>query len=366
MNSSGVQIEVQHGGKQIAEGAFGCIFSPPLRCANKAAKPAKDKLGKLTDYGDIKNEIIAAKYLNQFSNSSEYCIVPELESICVPDLTSAKGKAETEHCHVLKDQPDKKHFQFTLEYGGKTLKHTLLNSTPTLKSMRFFTLMRQLLEIGAFLVIHGFIHNDIHGNNIVLGEGVKPRLIDFGRSYIHDIITPNLIEELSADYSPGLGQIAPETTAEHGIREGVSLTAILQDLQKKKPALEWGEKILGLSRTAQINEFKNFWTHSKAAQSKDWVALYKLYWPVADSWAIGHNLLQVLRRMNLSKEFTTDAEWLDKQGIVKQVLRGLLHTSPKLRLDAIQALALYDPMNELVSSESGSAWLERKQAQQQQ
>ena len=70
MNSSGLQIELQRGGKQIAEGAFGCIFSPPLKCADKPDLPArisKRKLGKLTGYEDIKNEIAAAKYLKQFS-----------------------------------------------------------------------------------------------------------------------------------------------------------------------------------------------------------------------------------------------------------------------------------------------------------
>jgi hypothetical protein len=364
MNSSSVQIQIQRGGKQIAEGAFGCIFSPPLQCGNKSIKVDKTKLGKLTDYGDIKNEIIASKFLNQFSKSSEYCILPELRSICTPDLEDPKNKDLLDNCKSLEESPDKKHFQFTVEYGGETLKHTLVNINPSFKTIPFFTLMRQLLEIGAFLVIHGFIHNDIHGNNIVLGDSFKPRLIDFGRSFIHDAITPTLIEELSADYNPGLGQITPETSTEHGIREGIPLATILSDIRKKKPALEWGEKILGISRTAQMEEFKQFWLHSKTVQTKDWVAFYKLYWPVVDSWAIGHDLLQVLRRMNVSEDFSADKEWVQKQGVVKQVLRGLLHTSPKLRLDCLQALAIYDPMNDLVSSPSGNAWLERKRLQQ--
>ena len=363
MNSSGLQIHVQQGGKQIAEGAFGCIFSPPLQCKDKRARPPKNKLGKLTDYGDIKNEIIAAKYLRQFSKSPDYCILPELESICTPDLDAAKNKHLLDNCHSLQETEEKPHFQFTLEYGGDTLKKTLLSINPSFKTIPFFSLMRQMLEMGAFLVIHGFIHNDIHGNNIVLGDSFTPRLIDFGRSYLHDKITHNLIEELSADYNPGLGQIAPETSAEHGVREDISLTTIFQDIRKKKPAVEWVEKLLGVSRTAQLEEFKDFWKHSKAAKSKDWVAMYKLYWPVADSWAIGHNLIQILRRMYVSEDFSKNREWVEKQGVVKQVLRGLLHTSPKLRLDCIQALAIFDPMNDMVSSASGSAWLERKRAQ---
>jgi len=366
MNSSGLQIQIQQGGKQITEGAFGCIFSPPLKCVAKqalTAKARKNRLGKLTGYEDIKNEIIAAKYLKQFAKSPEYCILPELDTICIPDIQSSEGQKITENCDVLKEHPDKKHFQFNVEYGGTTLKRTMLTINPSFKTIPFFTLMRQLLEIGAFFVTHGFIHNDIHGNNVVLSDEFKPRLIDFGRSFIHDKINYILVEELSADYRPSLGQIAPETTTEHGIRDGIPLDTILNDLAKEKPALEWGEKILGISRASQIAEFKEFWTTSNAAQTKNWVSLYRLYWPVIDSWAIGNNIIGILRRMNLTEEFAGNTEWIEKRGIVKQVLRGLLHTSPKLRLDAVQALAIYDPTNDLVLGASGKAWLEKKNLQ---
>ena len=361
MNSSGLQIQIQRGGKQIEQGGFGCIFSPPLQCtSNKHVKIGKKTLGKLTDYGDIKNEIVSTKYLKQFSKSGEFCILPDLESICVPDIDAAEKKHLLNNCHSLQENPDKEHFQFNVENGGSTLKKTLLSINPSFKTVPFFTLMRQLLEIGAFFVIHGFVHNDIHGNNIVVDDSFKPRLIDFGRSYVHDKINHRLVEELAADYRPSLGQISPETSAEHGVRDGIPFSKILDDLVKEKPALEWGEKILGISRMAQKTEFREFWMSSKAAQTNDWTSFYKLYWPVVDSWAIGHNILQILRRMNITDDFSGSEEWIQKRGIVKQVLRGLLRTSPKLRLDAIQALAMYDPTNELVVSASGKVWLENK------
>ena len=303
MNSSGLQIQIQRGGQateQLAEGAFGCIFSPPLECKGKVQPPTrKNRIGKLTDYADIKNEILASKYLHQFSKSSQYCILPELDTICAPELSDKKIEESIEDCKVVQEHPDKKYFQFNVLYGGETLKHTLLNITPSFTTIPFFTLMRQLLEIGAFFVVHGFIHNDIHGNNIVLDKAFHPRLIDFGRSYIYNKITSTLIKELDADYNPGLGQISPETSTEHGIKEGISLMTILEDIKSKKPALEWGEKVLGLSRKEQIAEFRRFWETSKAVQSGDWPEFYRLYWPVQDSWAIGNNLLQILRRMNI-------------------------------------------------------------------
>ena len=367
MKSSGLEIQIQRGGKLdvhgdsklIGKGAFGCIFRPPLPCLTKKGKrTTSTKLGKITDYSDIKNEINASKYLRQYVKSEEYCILPELDTICKPDISGVEA------CDIIDENKEKgkTYLQFNLEYGGDTLKHTLAKMTPSFTTVPFFTFMRELLEVGAFFVLHGFIHNDIHYNNIVLGNSFKPRIIDFGRSYIFNKINATLVQELEADYNPALGQISPETSAEHGVKDGIPFTTILNDLEMKKPALEWGQKVLGISRKEQIAEFKQFWETSISVESGDWPAFYRLYWPVVDSWAIGHNLLQVLRKMNITANTVGNHEWKQKHTIVKEVLRGLLHTSPKLRLDCLQALAIYDPTNEMVASPSGKAWLEKKQA----
>ena len=49
--------------------------------------------------------------------------------------------------------------------------------------------------------------------------------------------------------------------------------------------------------------------------------------------------------------------------MVKTVLRGMLRTSPRERLDCVEALAMYDPTNELVTGDDGRVWLEKKRAQ---
>jgi hypothetical protein len=42
------------------------------------------------------------------------------------------------------------------------------------------------------------------------------------------------------------------------------------------------------------------------------------------------------------------------------ITTAYLKASPLKRIDCIQALALFDPTNELVSSASGKAWLSKK------
>jgi len=358
-----VNVVVQSGGKLIGKGAYGCIFSPPLVCrGDKKPKHGwgSRKLGKMTEVSDIKNEIIAAKVLGRFPEAKKYCILPELDTLCKPAAISVQREKDLKDCDALEKYGTEAMMEYELEFGGNTLKSRIQMSDFD-TTFPFFRFMGDLLEIGAFLVLHGCIHNDLHGNNIVMKGDYHPRLIDFGRSYMYNTINRNVIDELSGVYyNPELGQIPPEISTHHGTNEGISFTTIMNDLSAKKSGLLYAERVLGLSRKQQLADLKDFWETSKSVKEGDWVTFYKLYWPAVDAWALGHNLVGILRRLLLSKKFTDSEEWGKKQGVIKQVLQGLLQASPKKRIDAVEALAIYDPMNDVVSSASGKAWLEKK------
>lgn len=348
----------------IGKGAYGCIFSPPLLCRGQT-KPKSgwksSKLGKLTEVRDIKNEILAAKILGPIPSSNKYFLLPEVDTLCRPAEIEDQKEGALKDCEPLEKYGIQNMAQYEVEYGGKTLKNRLLGADVSVSNFPFFDFMRNLLETGAVLVLHGYIHNDLHANNILVNTKFHPRLIDFGRSYLYSAINQELVDELSAYYNPELGQLTPECSAQHGVDEGIPFERILSDLSTLKPGLKYGERILGISRKEQVAEFKQFWESSLSVQKGDWPTFYKLYWPVVDSWAIGHNLLSILRKLMLSKQFVESAEWKQKQGVVKEVVRGLLRASPRKRLDAVEALALYDPMNDVVSGASGKAWLEKKE-----
>ena len=84
---------------------------------------------------------------------------------------------------------------------------------------------------------------------------------------------------------------------------------------------------------------------------------------MVDAWSIGHDLASTLYKLTQSNRFMQSAEWDKKRGIVKAVITGLLKASPRERLDCVEALALYDPMNAVVLNSSGKAWLKAKQEQ---
>ena len=260
------------------------------------------------------------------------------------------------------------HYQ--LEYGGKTLQDKMDNIQVAVKEFPFFKFMSNLLEIGAYLVLNGMVHNDLHSANILLNKEYYPRLIDFGRCYAANEITKEVLDNLAADYRPTggpenveLGQITPECSTQDGLSQGYAFEIIVEDLYNKKPGLLYAERLFGQSRQQQLNEFQSFWKTSKSVNQKDFVKFWNLYWPTVDAWAIGHCLASILKKFSMSNTFMTAPAWKKKFSIIKTVITGLLRASPRNRIDCVEALAIYDPMNSVVLSPSGKAWLMKKQSQ---
>lgn len=362
-------LYIQEGGRKIGEGVYGCIFQPPLLCkggpgqqrrGRAASRPGR--LGKLSAKEDIANELRAAVHLRGVAGSSKYVILPDLNTVCTPLEQDDQRERDLDNCEPIQKYGYDDMIHYQVDYGGKTL-HTKLEGSAGVfsKDFSFDKFFLRMLEIGAFLALNGIVHNDLHTNNIVLTSDYVPRLIDFGRAFIAKNVNKTRVNELSAKYMPELSQVPPESSAQDGIESGVPIFRILYDLRMQKTGLLYAERYLGLSRARQMAEFKLFWETSRAAQTRDWVGFLKLYWPVIDSWSIGVILLGILRKLLSRKQFAESTKWKSMQGRVRLVLRGMLQASPRERMDCVEALALYDPTNDLVVGEAGSAWLESRQ-----
>lgn len=354
----------QVGGKQLGQGAYGCIFDPPLRCrTGKKSQPGS--IGKLSTFETLKQEIVAATLFSKKPEAKKYFIFPELSSLCKPAPLEQQTEPELSSCKVIFDPyfNQKDIFQYSMEFGGTPLKNITKQPSFSPSKVSFVAIMQQLLEAGAYLLLNGYIHNDLHSENIVLKPDGLPRLIDWNRSFSYKQINSEMVNNLIAGYAPELSQIPPENTTIDGLWSKVPFQRILYEMKTQKGSIRDAELYLGVSRNKIINDFAQFWSSSKAAEKKDWVSLYRLYWPVNDSWMIGHVLLSLLRRLSDFKDFTQGPEWLKNKERVKEILRGMLRGSPRDRLDCLEALALFDPMNEIVTGTTGATWLERKQAQ---
>jgi hypothetical protein len=357
----------QDGGERLGQGGYGCTFRPPLICQGRPRRPNPARIGKLTDLEDAEIEVAFARYFRNVPDAKKYLWLPHLDTYCKPaplkqqqdksGILKCKDKVEIKHPGKFIFEK-KRHFE--MDYGGIQLKDFALNLP---KDFDFFKYMRQVLEIGAFLVLHGVVHNDLHSENILVDTNYTPRLIDYGRSYIIASFDRERLNELRAHFTASLSQIPPEMSMIDGEDVGHSLAYMLNIFKKRNPVMhDYAEKLLGIPMTRQLTELKAFWTSSMAVQKQDWLTFYKLYWPVVDAWSFGALIMKVYRQMILSRSFTDSPAWKEREPTFKMIVRGLLRTSPRNRLDCVEALFLYDPTNELVTSAAGVAWLEKRQS----
>jgi serine/threonine protein kinase len=365
---------VMSGGRLLGQGAYGCVFDPPLICRGKNAPVGgwkTSRLGKLGVSDDVKNELTAAELFKNKPESKKYFLLPILETVCKknpgesPVIESEQKEKDLSKCGPLAEKGVNNMQHFEMEYGGKVLSTALSNIQLRVQDFNFFKFMEDILEIGAYLALNGYIHNDLHTSNIVVNKNYHPRLIDFGRSYYSPRIDKLTVDGFIARYDPTLNQIAPECTARDGIYEGIPFKRIADDLFKEKIGFINAEKLFGVDRNEQKAEFIKFWNNSKTAQTQDWVTFFKLYWPVADSWSIGAILSKILIKLTFSVRFVEGEpwgkQWKEKRPVIKEVVTGLLKASPKQRLDCVEALSMYNPMNAVVVSSAGRNWLDKKQ-----
>lgn len=358
------------GGRLLGQGVYGCVFDPPLICRGKKAPAGgwkTNRLGKLGVTNDALIELMAAEVFKNKPESKKYFLLPILETVCEkkpgeqPIIESEQKEKDLDNCKSLAKQGVNNMLHFEMEYGGKTLHTTMSNIQLRIQEFNFFKFMEDMLEIGAYLILNGYIHNDLHSSNIVLNKNYHPRLIDFGRSYYSPRIDKPTVDGFGAVYEPTLNQIAPESTARDGLFEKIPFNRIADDLFKSKIGFSNAEKLFGIDRDEQKAEFIKFWNNSKTAQTQDWVTFFKIYWPVADSWSIGTILSNILMKLSLSSRFVDDKQWKEKRPVIKEVITGLLKASPKQRLDCMEALSMYNPMNAVVISSAGRNWLDKKQ-----
>jgi serine/threonine protein kinase len=198
------------------------------------------------------------------------------------------------------------------------------------------------------------------GNILIGSKDLKPRFIDFGFSFSSYSITTEVLDERWKVYKAEYAAEPPEITVITGLLNNHKLTTVVQDVLKNKPPLKNAEKIVGLSRNTQLNEFMKFWNTSIACKNKDWVGFFRLYWPAFDAWAIGFIIIYIYSKALFIKDVSDDWPVLSSQ--IKEVLRGLLRMDPRKRLDSVEALNLFNPSSHVLSSASGKAWLEQRQA----
>jgi serine/threonine protein kinase len=352
------------GGRFLGSGSYGCAFTPPLLCKDSSKKQYK-KVGKITSEALAKQEVLIGNRIRKVPLASHYFLLPEPES-CTPAPEEIQEEPGLQECRDDferhgDDLDIESMKQITEPFGGVTPFYALFdNKILHPKTFNFFYFIRHLLEAGSTLLLAGVCHFDLHPANLLVDKRKTVRILDFGLSFptntINDVVVNSRWKRLrfgfesDAAHPTVVNAEAPELTImnatrrnEYSVADAVKMTVLGKEVFKTM------EKYLGISKESSRDALLEFFTQSPLARQKDFVKLFQVYWPGFDAWSIGCLLMDTLKALILLPEFV-NGPFKMKKSVILAMLRGLLEPNPKLRLDCIEALALYDP---------GSPWIAR-------
>jgi serine/threonine protein kinase len=342
----------QEGGRFLGEGAYGCAFEPALKCNKVYVKNKKTRtVGKLTSFDNGQIEYNASQMLKDIPNASNYFTL--ITELCTPLPRYKQVDPELEKCKILQDIKINSMAQVIMPFSGKPL-YTIPKTPATI---HFFKLGRHILEAGAFLLTKKIVHNDLHSYNILVSSPEVAKLIDFGLAWSPDKLTLANVIDLAKIFNPRILQEPPEVTYLQGLLARMPERTIFSRIQEEKSLLKYIEKVYGVPVKSQMEELKDFIQSSKVVKAKDYYSFYKLYWSKIDAWSFGYVLLMLYSEMMMVYNDDMSPELEKNKRNVLTAIRGLLETDPAKRLDAAEALEIWDSSSKVLDNEDVKEWL---------
>jgi hypothetical protein len=180
----------KRGGKVVGEGAYGCVYRPPIPCKGSTQRP-KNTVSKLMNEDDAVKEIQEISHIERLTknipNSNLYFTINDIK-ICKPNWKVFKDDDLVGRCNILNNSIDYRNLSIlqlpdagTYSVDNYLLKHKFNDAVGFSK----FTKNMLNLLINGIIPLNelGGYHNDIKGDNIMVRDNI-PRLIDWGLSYV--------------------------------------------------------------------------------------------------------------------------------------------------------------------------------------
>lgn len=351
----------QVGGKLLGEGVYGCAFHPALKCkVNKKVAKQPNKhgsfVGKITNKQEAETEFHFTEKLGSAPNTEKYFIL--VTELCTPEPRTKQSEKDLAKCEALKKVPLPSMAQVIMPLGGKPLRTIPRNK------IDFFGMGKHLLEAGALLLMKHVVHGDLHQWNILVDSPRTARLIDFGMAWSPDELTMTNVKYLARQFNPEIIQEPPEVSYIQGLINRLSPQITLATISDKKHPLQLLFKLYGHTKDSQMRRLRSFIEGSQSFQTDNWYSYYKLYWNKIDAWGFGTILLTLfIDCVSAHPSFERSAELVQKEKMLEDVLTGLCETEPALRLDAVEALALWAPDSPVLQIPEIQLWLKEQRSQ---
>lgn len=350
------ELRQQHGGKQIGEGMYSCIFLPNLACKPNTTHQVS------TTVTTTGNQPMVTKLMDTEHAEAEYQISQKIarlplwrnyfvisESICQP--APQQTDPDLPSCHRMEHRTLGQMRLLSMPFRGQSLYRFQFDMT-AFDPMAF---LLHLIEAGALLTLYGIVHRDLHQGNFLIDDQMVPRLIDFNLSIA--VKTEVSVHDLMHTYDPELMQEPPDSALITGLVHGYRAERLIPDIIRRKKILRTVIDVLGGSLEDMEDDLEAFYENSKAMSSEKISEWFRVYWRVIDSWAIGVILVDLLHKWSMWPRFQAVFRGPTRNRVMA-VLRGMCAVHPMKRIDCVQALAQLDPKHFLVRK-YGKEWISR-------
>ncbi len=337
----------QSGGRLLGQGVYGCTFEPAPRCAGGQVFSRIQGLpavGKVT-VEDPKEEVAVGRAIMALPMAKQYFALPT--ETCKPAFPIADEQAE--RCMFLDDEESEVKpadlAMMVLPMAGQTLLKWSIDRPRLAANYR--RLFVHLLEGMVIYQQAGYVHNDIHQDNILVDGAGVARYIDFGLAFKIAEVRTWRDANLGIRFKPKYVWQAPEVHLWRMLQNGVRVTDGVAQLKAINPEYGQMEQLLPSRKTALV-ALTDLANTSSSIRRKDGGAYVRAYGKRFDAWRIGLCMWMLWVDLLVWSDINKTPLWGQRDEI-RRVLNGLTQFDPRDRITAAQALAELDPRSRLIA-----------------
>ena len=175
--------------KLLAQGAFGCVYYPALKCKNKVIKNSVSKL-QIYDW-NAKNEINIGSKIKKIKSKDKFFAY--VYDFCKVNISKIDSRLLTD-CKIIQNYPNNLFVNLFLKYINRIgFKDYVLMGTSKEIIYKIVTTFSSLLKGYNKLLKKNIVHMDIKDDNLIYDTQSKSvKIIDFGISIEIENVHKNL------------------------------------------------------------------------------------------------------------------------------------------------------------------------------